>query len=96
MAGHDQIYYDPNELVIRQDACPNLKLKNYDPNRETPIILLVDNDGIKYVADGNNRAKLAKEQNRQILGTVVDDNFLLGPQTAIDRVLGIFFRRKEG
>lgn len=59
-----------------------------------PIVVLPDNDLTFYVADGNHRATRALHDGIPVPGVIVDDEYACGRQSALDRVLGIFFRER--
>ena len=88
---------DPNGLEINTNLNPQ-KLQQMGggirPCHE-PIAILRDFDGTEYVVDGNHRAALAREQGVQVEGSYVPDEYKVGNQTALERVIGIFFRGSE-
>ncbi len=93
------IYFSPDALEI-SDHVQLDKIGSFNDVVKKfghePIVVLADNDGTFYVADGNTRAIIDRSLGRSVPGIIVDDSHKLGPQTAIDRVCGIFFIRKEG
>lgn len=59
------------------------------------IVVLPDFDGTLYVVDGTHRATIALRNGEPISGILAEDDYRLGPQTAIERAIGIFCLRKE-
>ncbi|MBI4066511.1 hypothetical protein HY411_02230 [Candidatus Gottesmanbacteria bacterium] len=93
-----KINFDPRALEI-SDHVPEGQLNYHRPkiekNGHPPVIVLADKDALLYVADGNTRALIDREMGKPVSGVIVEDDYQLGPQNALDRVLGIFFLRKE-
>lgn len=94
------IKFDPRALEISDHASHSkvnfLQAFLSNGKNHDPVIVLADNDNTLYVADGNTRAVVAQRLGKPIPGIIVDDDYQLGPQTALERVLGIFFRREGG
>ncbi len=93
------INFDPEALEISSHVLSKKieQLKDgVEKHGHVPIVVLADHDGTFYVADGNTRATIDRSLGISVPGIIVDDDHKLGPQTALERVCGIFFLRKEG
>lgn len=88
------INVDPRALEISNH--PSQSRRNSITRRPLPpVVVLPDNDGTLWVADGNARAAIAQREGITLQAKLVEDDYRLGSQTAIDRVMGIFIRKKE-
>lgn len=88
------IKFNPKRLTVRDDIDPaNIGNADY-PKHPKPIVVLDDPELL--VVDGNRRALAALQKGEPILGVIVDDSYRLGQQAAVERAIGIHFRKKEG
>lgn len=86
---------DPNMLEVNPQT-NELKVRRIANKCHTsPVVVLPDYDATLWVADGNNRVKAACLKGEPVEALLVDDDYPIGKQSAIDRVLGIFFRKRE-
>lgn len=61
---------------------------------EKVVVVLKDIDGKAYVIDGRHHTERAKRKGQPVRVVFVNEDELVGRQTALDRLIGMILRKK--